>query len=145
MQLRGAYLSMHRQANAQFAQFGVTADQFVLLTALAEEDAVTQQDLVRRCHSDPNTVRAMLVRLEKLGLVARGPHATDGRARSVVLTDPGRDTQRRLSECNEDFQGRLISQFTADERAALLDYLARITRANTRPDRPKTRSRSAGR
>ena len=56
MALRTAYLTFHRQADALFAGRGVTADQFVLLAALAEGDAVTQQDLVRRVSSDPNAV-----------------------------------------------------------------------------------------
>src|SRR5215470_17837382 len=69
--LRAAYLALHRQTNGCFADEGVTADQFVLLSALADEDAVTQQELVRRVGSDPNTVRAMLLLLEDRGLVAR--------------------------------------------------------------------------
>jgi MarR family transcriptional regulator, lower aerobic nicotinate degradation pathway regulator len=34
--LRAAYLALHRQADAHFTSRGVTADQFVLLAALAE-------------------------------------------------------------------------------------------------------------
>jgi len=81
---------MHRQTDACLATSGCTADQFVLLGLLAREDAVTQQELVLRASSDPNTVRAMLVLLEKRGLVARVGHPTDGRARSVTLTGKGR-------------------------------------------------------
>src|SRR3954470_16970551 len=88
--LRGAYLALHRQTNACFAKDGVTADQFVLLAALADEDAVTQQELVRRVGSDPSTVRAMLLLLDGRGLVARERHAADGRARCVTLTGKGR-------------------------------------------------------
>src|SRR5438270_7326427 len=88
--LRAAYLALHRQTNACFAEDGVTADQFVLLAALAEAAAVTQQDLVRRVGSDPNTVRAMLLLLEEGGLVSRERHPTDGRARRVTLTGQGR-------------------------------------------------------
>src|SRR5919108_129811 len=65
--LRAAYLALHRQTNACFAMDGVTADQFVLLSALADADAVSQQELVRRVGSDHNTVRAMLVLLEGRG------------------------------------------------------------------------------
>ena len=65
MNLRAAYLSMHRQTNAHLARFGVTADQFVCLLILAEEDGIIQQELVKRATSDPNTIRAMLVLLEK--------------------------------------------------------------------------------
>src|SRR5688572_8022946 len=98
MGLRTAYLAMHRQTGACLASSGCTADQFVLLGLLAREDAVTQQDLVRRASSDPNTVRAMLVLLEKRGLVTRGSHPTDCRARSVTLTEKGRRLHRRQME-----------------------------------------------
>ena len=94
--LRAAYLTLHRQTNACLAADGVTADQFVLLSALADADGVTQQDLVRRTGSDPNTVRAMLLLLEGRGLVARQPHPADGRARCVTLTPDGRQLFRRL-------------------------------------------------
>ena len=36
MRLRGAYLTFHRLANAHFEPFGVTADQFVVMTLMAE-------------------------------------------------------------------------------------------------------------
>ena len=71
MGLRAAYLTMHRRANAEFARFGLTADQFVLLTALAEADGVTQKELARRTASDANTMSEMLGRLER-GASSRG-------------------------------------------------------------------------
>ena len=46
--LRVACLAMHRQANARLAKRGCTADQFVILGLLAREEAVTQQEQVRR-------------------------------------------------------------------------------------------------
>src|SRR5581483_1073565 len=94
--LRAAYLALHRQTNNCFAKDGMTADQFVLLVALAEGDAVTQQELVRRVGSDPNTVRAMLLLLEGRGLVARDRHPADGRARCVTLTGKGRQVFNKL-------------------------------------------------
>jgi len=57
MHLRRAYLTLHRRADARFAAFELTADQFVVLTLLAEKEAVTQQHLTRRSLSDPNTKR----------------------------------------------------------------------------------------
>src|SRR5215469_16859641 len=94
--LRAAYLALHRQTNDCFAKDGVTADQFVLLSALADADAMTQQELVRRVSSDPNTVRAMLLLLEGRGLVARERHPSDGRARCVTLTVKGRQVFKKL-------------------------------------------------
>ena len=85
--LRDAYFSMHRNAYTTLAPFNVTPDQFVLLSLLkdpADKEEITQQELVRRASSDPNTVRSMLVLLEKRGLVKRRSHKTDGRARTQV-------------------------------------------------------------
>ena len=80
MALRAAYLAMHRRTDAALARHGVTADQLVLLAALSAGDALTQSALGRQTNCDPNTVRAMLVLLEKRGLIARTPHPSDGRA-----------------------------------------------------------------
>src|SRR5207248_7954184 len=104
--LRAAYLALHRQTNACFARDGVTADQFVLLAALADDDAVTQQELVRRVGSDPNTVRAMLLLLEGRGLVARARHPADGRARCVTLTAKGRQAFEKLWTKSEALRAR---------------------------------------
>jgi DNA-binding MarR family transcriptional regulator len=87
--LRTAYLTLHRRSDVVFAEFGITADQFVLLATLARGQAMTQRELAVRMPSDPSTVRAMLVLLEKQGLVMREAHPTDARARTVRLTKVG--------------------------------------------------------
>jgi DNA-binding MarR family transcriptional regulator len=124
--LRAAYLALHRQTNACFAREGVTADQFVLLAALAEADAATQQELVRRVGSDHNTVRAMLLLLEGRGLVARERHPADGRARCVTLTAKGRQVFKKLWTKSDPLRARLLSAFRPDEAAALVGYLRRV-------------------
>lgn len=127
--LRAAYLALHRQTNDCFAKDGVTADQFVLLAALADADAVTQQELVRRVSSDPNTVRAMLLLLEGRGLVARERHPADGRARSVTLTAKGRRVFKKLLTKSEPLRARLLAAFGPDEAAALVGFLRRVAEA----------------
>jgi DNA-binding MarR family transcriptional regulator len=124
--LRAAYLAFHRQSNDCFAAGGVTADQFVLLAALAEAEALTQQELVRRIGSDPNTVRAMLLLLQRRGLVARRPHPADGRARRVLLTAKGRRAYEALWVRGEPLRARLLAAFRPDEAAALLALLRRV-------------------
>ena len=124
--LRAAYLALHRQTNDCFARDGVTADQFVLLSALADADAVTQQELVRRVSSDPNTVRAMLLLLEGRGLVARQRHPADGRARCVRLTAKGRQVFQKLWTKSEPLRARLQAAFRPDEVTALVGLLRRV-------------------
>jgi len=131
--LRAAYLALHRQTNNCFADDGVTADQFVLLASLAEADAVTQQELVRRVGSDPNTVRAMLLLLEGRGLVARERHPADGRARCVTLTAEGRQAYETLLAKSEPLRAQLLAAFRPDEVTALLGLLRRVAEAMTSP------------
>ena len=131
--LRAAYLALHRQTNDCLADDGVTADQFVLLSALADGDAVTQQELVRRLSSDPSTVRAMLLLLEGRGLVSRDRHPADGRARSVTLTAKGRQVFRRLWRKSEPLRERLQTAFRPDEVVALVGHLRRVSEAMAPP------------
>jgi DNA-binding MarR family transcriptional regulator len=129
MALRIAYLTMHRRANADFARFGLTADQFVLLTVLAEGDGVTQKEIARRIDSDPNSTSEMLGRLERQGLVVRERHATDGRARIVRLTDQGRELQRRAWEGGEAHRRIMEGLFSENGLEMTVAHLERIARA----------------
>ncbi len=128
MGLRAAYWAMHRRTDACLAKRGVTADQFVLLALLAEQDGITQQELVRRASSDANTVRAMLMLLEGRGFVARERHPTDRRARRVTLTRRGRQAYERLWTASEPLRARLLAIFQPEEAEALIELLNRISK-----------------
>lgn len=135
MALRAAYWAMHRQTDSHLLRHGVTANQFVLLSLLRERDGVTQQELVRRASSDPNTVRAMLAILEGAGLVARGRHPRDGRAWRVTLTAKGRRAFERFWAASDPLRKRLADLFSPDEAEALVAYLTRISEAMVPPGR----------
>ena len=124
--LRAAYFGMHRVSDAHFSSHGVTADQFVLLACLAEQDAIMQQELARRASSDPSTIGAMLVLLEGRGLVTRARHPDDSRARVVTLTARGRRLFERLLKTSEPIRVQMLSGFSADEAQLLVDCLRRL-------------------
>jgi DNA-binding MarR family transcriptional regulator len=129
MSLRIAYMTMHRRANADFAPFGLNADQFILLTTLAEGEGMIQKELVRRTGSDPNTMSSMLARLERDGLVERQRHAEDGRAWVVRLSARGREMHRRAWEGNPEFREEVEGLFSPAVRKSLIGLLGRIARA----------------
>jgi DNA-binding MarR family transcriptional regulator len=124
--LRAAYFGMHRVSDTHFSKHGVTADQFVLLACLAEQEAITQKELARRASSDPSTIRAMLVLLEGQGLIARKQHPDDNRARVVTLTTRGRRLFERLLKTSEPIRVRMLSGFSAEEAELLIDCLLRL-------------------
>ncbi|MGE5191029.1 MAG: MarR family winged helix-turn-helix transcriptional regulator [Deltaproteobacteria bacterium] len=129
--LRAAYLAMHRSSDMQFAKLGVTADQFVLLATLARGHALTQRELAARMPSDPSTVRAMLVLLEERGLVSRNTHPTDGRARTVALTESGLRKFRQVFKAGQGIRDQMVSSLTAGETRSLVKLLRRVSESLT--------------
>src|SRR6187549_2923010 len=126
MALRAAYMGLHRQSEACFAAHGATADQFVLLATLARGHALTQRELARRMPSDPSTVRAMLVLLEKRGLIQRDTHPTDARARTMALTAAGKRKFRQLWKAGDSIRERMLGALQPDEAQTLVTLLTRV-------------------
>jgi DNA-binding MarR family transcriptional regulator len=133
--LRSAYLTLHRRSDAVFAEYGITADQFVLLATLARGQAMTQRELATRMPSDPSTVRAMLVLLEKQRLVSRAAHPTDARARTVTLTKAGVRTFQQAFEAGQEVRDQLAESLSASETRTLLSLLQRMTESLGDPAR----------
>lgn len=74
---------------------GVTPQQLCVLIALAESDGRNPKELAARVHIRPATLTGLLSRLERAGLIARGPDLRDGRAHRIYLTEQSRT---RLTE-----------------------------------------------
>ena len=132
IRLRRAYQSLHRRANAELRrQFDVTADQFVVLCLLAERDGVYQQELCRRCYSDPSTIGALVRLMEEHGWVRRNPDPLDARARQVHLTEAGRVLQGELwNAALESFHRDLWAvPRNPEEERLLFDALDRVVDA----------------
>lgn len=129
MALRAAYLALHRRSEARFARHGVTADQFVLLATLAHGEALTQRELARRMPSDPSTVRAMLVLLERGGLIERDIHPTDARARTAALTPAGKQKFEQLWKAGESIRAKMYGSLQPYEGEMLVKLLARVAEA----------------
>jgi len=119
---------MHRQTSLHLSPHGITADQFVCLAILNEEDGITQNELVKRATSDPNTMRAMLMLLEKRELLERHQHPTDGRARLVNLTPKGRQLFQVLLKAVKPVHVELLTVLETENSAALLNGLVHISR-----------------
>lgn len=127
--LRSAYLTLHRRSDAVFMEYGITADQFVLLATLARGQAMTQRELAARMPSDPSTVRAMLLLLERQGLVSRAAHPTDARARTVSLTEAGVRSFQRAFEAGQEVRDQMVESFSPGEARTLLSLLKRMTQS----------------
>jgi len=147
MLLRKAYLAFHRQVNACMRDYGITADQFVVLRVVAREPGLAQIEIVERTSSDPNTVAAIVRILERQRLIVRRSHAHDGRARCVFLTAAGRKLQQRAYENSESLRAALTNCTTERDRAQNSRFLqfvhdvfsAPVCGTNGRPARRRSK------
>jgi DNA-binding MarR family transcriptional regulator len=123
----------------------VTADQYVVLAVLAEEDDVTQKELTRLTYSDANTVTAMLSRLEEKGLVERQACDRDGRVRRVRLTKRGRSLERILQTHAAPFHSILENSLPVANRDQIANWLQQVIRemGSERPVRRGTKAATA--
>ena len=82
--------------------------------------------VTERVASDPNTVRAMLVLLQKRGLVERRPHPGDKRMWRVSLTPSGRRVFRKLWRRTESLRNELRSRMSTNDVATLVGLLGQL-------------------
>ena len=129
MRLRRAYLTMHRVAQAHFAEFGMTVDQYVLLSVLADAEGIIQTELSERMSSDANTVGAMLKLLEQKHVIRREASQNDRRALRVYLTASGKRLLKKLIRHSSQIHQTLEEALTPRKKQTLMNSLEEITRA----------------
>jgi DNA-binding MarR family transcriptional regulator len=111
-----------RRVHAQCAADGGPPREYVLLDALAEADAQSQQSLARRLDVNRTIMVRLVDRLEDAGLVTRTPNPANRRSQILSITDAGRKTLAALSERDE----QLTAVLTAGERGRLKELLRRL-------------------
>ena len=84
--LRRAWYGLNQAFRRRLAHLGVTPDQFTVMRTLLEHDGISQRQLTLLISSDPNTVAALVNRMEQAGLVERETHERDRRANRLRLT-----------------------------------------------------------
>ena len=121
--IRRAHLSMQRYADALFSARKITQDQCSLLWIVWRREGIRQNELAEELFTDPNTVTAMVVRLEKRGLIRREVCSEDGRARRVSLTPAGRRLVGRLREDWAEMREKLRGIFAGESGQQALHIL----------------------
>lgn len=104
----------------------LTPPQFAVLAKLREVGATSQNQLGSLVAMDGATVKGVIDRLKRRGLVEIGPHEGDRRRLLVSLAPAGCELVERLSPLAQEAGIKTLAPLTAKEAATLLRLLAKI-------------------
>lgn len=107
------------------------ARDWLVLAALDDGEQRTQLELSRVVCVDKTTLISVLDRLEKQELVVRTVDPSDRRVRIPQITAAGRKVFATFAAARDEAESRALDGVDADDRALLMDLLARIA---TSPD-----------
>src|SRR4029453_5018936 len=99
--LYAASMAVNRIYKPLLDQLGLTYPQYLVLTALSEEDGQTVSGIADRLALESSTVTPLVKRLEAAKLVTRTRNAKDERQVNVRLPDKGRKL-RSDAQCLTD-------------------------------------------
>lgn len=105
----------------------VTTTQFAVIARLAEVGALSQNHLGRVTAMDAATIKGVVDRLAKLGLVSTTPDPGDRRRLTVTLTPTGADLFRLRVATALAVSKTTLAPLTTAEQRLLADLLARLT------------------
>ena len=102
---------------------------FGVMTLIAADPGLSQQQLHERSGIDPSSMVAVIDELEADGLAERRPHPGDRRARSIYLTEQGEQTLAEVREIAAGLQGEMFARLSKQELATLHGLLRKLAGA----------------
>ncbi len=120
--------TVEARARQSVKAMGLGLSDFGVLEALLHKGPLPVNSLGKKVLLTSGSMTAAIDRLEKCGLVERGPDTTDRRARIVHLTDKGNALIRKLFGEHERDMERVFSHFDEADRRALAVLLRKLGR-----------------
>lgn len=132
--LRRAWYSLNQVFRQRISSLGITPDQYSILRWLDESPAegLTQSELTELMTSDPNTIAAIVRRMEGAGLVTRPPHEKDRRAKRVQIQPTGRQVFNQAHIIAVELQSNVLVDLAPREADRFLELLEKVAEACAR-------------
>jgi MarR family transcriptional regulator, lower aerobic nicotinate degradation pathway regulator len=118
-----------RRFAAALKESGLHPRDFGVMTLIAADPGLTQQQLHERTGIDPSSMVAVIDELEAVGLAERRPHPGDRRARSIYLTEHGAQRLAEVRRIAARLQGEMFGRLSEDELASLHGLLRKLADA----------------
>jgi MarR family transcriptional regulator, organic hydroperoxide resistance regulator len=120
-----------REIKKALEVYGLTHSQFVLMASIhwlmLHNQEVTQVILSNHTKIDPMTTSTVLRTLQQKGLIQRQEHLTDTRAKTVELTEDGKEIIKKAVVTVEQFDKQFFS-LLGDKTSVLNSHLLTLLR-----------------
>ncbi|HEV2966734.1 MAG TPA: MarR family transcriptional regulator [Candidatus Dormibacteraeota bacterium] len=110
----------------------ITSPQFAALNALYCEPNLDQRTLGQRISLDRSTMAEVVSRLSARGLIRTERHPSDGRRKTINLTQKGLQSVKQLIPRTHAMTNRLVGPLDEKQRDDLLGLLTKVVGANER-------------
>jgi len=119
-------------AQAYEEHFGLKMHEWRVITVLAEDGELTQQEIVGRTKMDKVTVSRASQELERRTLLRRVTNAEDARSLRLSLTADGRTLYERVVPAALELEAEVLKGLSAKEISELKTLLRRLEAAADR-------------
>ena len=119
-------------AQAYEQHFGLKMHEWRVITVLAQDGELTQQEIVGRTKMDKVTVSRAAQVLERRKLLRRLTNADDGRSLRLSLTAEGQRLYARVAPAALELEAEVLQGLSEREIAELQDVLRRLETAAER-------------
>jgi DNA-binding MarR family transcriptional regulator len=119
---------------SEMAGLDLTPRQFAVLLTVAQNEGLSQTDLVLLTGIDRSTLADIVRRMLKKGLIQRRRTREDARAYAVKLTDEGLRVLSAARPKVEAVDARILATLSADQRTTLVEDLKAIVASLQAPD-----------
>ncbi|MEM8837523.1 MAG: MarR family winged helix-turn-helix transcriptional regulator [Pseudomonadota bacterium] len=125
-------LTVNAQDKNGDGRLDLSGTELHLLGRVLEEPGLMAKEVAFYLGLTPTTVQSIIERLEKRGLLKRGPHPNDGRAIALSLTDTGETTITNIHARDIENSALMLSMLPPERQKAFTDDLMTIAQAVTR-------------
>jgi DNA-binding MarR family transcriptional regulator len=108
-----------RRVRATAAADGLSMTESIVVARLADDGPLTTAELARLEGMRPQSMRATIGALEKMGIVERKAHPTDGRQMFIALTRHGAELRKATRDTKRTWLAHTIAQLPAKDRETL--------------------------
>ncbi|SEP20494.1 MarR family winged helix-turn-helix transcriptional regulator [Amycolatopsis saalfeldensis] len=118
--------ALTRVNDQRLRPLGLTFAQMPVLVALSKADALSQKELAVLARIEQPSMAQLLARMDRDGLIRRGPARHDRRVSLISLTEDGRAKLAQVNSALFETNDQALKGFSAGETDLLLDLLRRL-------------------